>query len=146
MSVNLSNSNKDQHIKNENGNIMNSKFWNDAPGFHESTTTTSQQQQIISTLPNPVLMFLMQRPEPKAINLNFDMKLKSQKVNIEYLQRAGGFDTVDCLRRNWQEMMKGVILFKSDYHNVLDSNNDENKSLNLNINKPLLKREWQLIW
>lgn len=87
-----------------------SRLWSDAPGHTEAPHVAGPAvgPTAGSSAPNPVLMFLMQRPEPKP-NLQVP---PSEKPSKDALLKAGGFDPTVCLRRNWFEMIHGVLSYK----------------------------------
>lgn len=89
-----------------------SKFMAAAAG----TISAPHVQEIPSTVtlsaPNPVLIFLMQRPEPKPLGPAVNQGDKSVTRDQRYA--AAGFDQTICLRRNWFEVVHCLTLFRND--------------------------------
>ena len=59
-----------------------------------------------SFIPNPVLLFLSQRPEPKPMSIKSSKNNKTLPSSMRRrIDQAGGYDFDNYNKRNWSEIM-----------------------------------------
>lgn len=87
-----------------------SKFMAAAAGTVSAPHVQDFATTVPTSAPNPVLVFLMQRPEPKPLGPPIQT---DKPPTREQRYAAAGFDQTICLRRNWFEMIRSLTMFRS---------------------------------
>lgn len=125
-----------------------SRLWSDAPGQMEAPhvapqhTPASAPAPAGSSAPNPVLAFLMQRPEPRP-HIQIP---PSEKPPKDAVYKAGGFDPTVCLHRNWFEMIHGLLSYKTVLLNADLSTSSSVEATVANTGNNRRSLQWCMTW